>query len=143
MDEDDEDDEEEEEEEESDDELDSSSDPETNISQVDKERVENTNTLKRRVSFKDDKKESVVPEENIEDSIYLSFKHTDAPSPVPLSSEGEITSPADIYTQYMKQRLPKSILKQSSSVVSILPEDSVNPKHFQDRTVAETPAVKV
>lgn len=63
--------------------------------------------------------------------------------PAPSTSEAGVTSPADIYTQYVRQKMPKSILKQSASVEHILPEEPVRAKHLQEIAVSQIPVVKV
>lgn len=53
----------------------------------------------------------------------IHFKHSEEPSYVSESLEGEINNPPDIYSQYVRQKAPKSILKPSPSL-EMLPQSS-------------------
>lgn len=91
----------------------SDSDDET----CDIEEQEEKKNLKRKVSFKGEKdnSENYQKSDTCDDNpIRIVFKHSDTPSSVPLDTNGEISTPSDIYLQYSILKRPKSILKPTS-----------------------------
>ncbi|XP_046661773.1 cilia- and flagella-associated protein 251-like [Homalodisca vitripennis] len=108
----------------SDDESESGSSSENGAKQSDTElEVSKPKVLKRRVSFKEDKEnDREEDKESDENCMKIIFKHSDNPPAV--TSESGISNPADIYTNYQKQRMPKSILKPSPSNEICTSEDS-------------------
>uniref|UniRef100_A0A1B6MB07 Uncharacterized protein n=1 Tax=Graphocephala atropunctata TaxID=36148 RepID=A0A1B6MB07_9HEMI len=91
-------------------------------------KVGKTKPLKRRVSFKEekenDREENNESDTSNDDSlIKIVFKHSDILPAAKTELGDNIGSPADIYTKYQKQRIPKSILKPSSSKEPCMSED--------------------
>ncbi|XP_054278493.1 unconventional prefoldin RPB5 interactor-like protein [Macrosteles quadrilineatus] len=105
------------EEEEEDTESDSEEDVDSDDNTCELEEKSEKNCLQRRVSFKEEKDscENKPKSENEDNAIRIVFKHSETSVPVPPISS-EIMSPSDIYTQYLKQKAPKSILKPSPVV---------------------------
>lgn len=108
--------------------------------------------MKRRVSFKeegDSCSSDKETEKDIDDTdcewIRIAFKHSEIPSRVSSDVTDEITSPSDIYSQYMRHRIPKSILKPSQSVeIEMLPVAFDNSSYDKAELIQYVePAVKV
>lgn len=85
---------------------------------------ENTEVVKRRVSFKENTTEERIcarkTSSDDEDVIRIHFAHSNNTNLQQTQvSESEILSPADIGRRYMKQWMPKSILKPTVPVDNV------------------------